>query len=1158
MISDPTSELNDGGGTFAITALGHAPIGRDLELYTIVINLFGAPAVHVGAKLISQSQWQRADAKRLFFVLVLQSEHRLSRDQLGKLLWPKLDKISARTKLTNSLYSLRRAMSAAANRVVASAASVQLVWDAHVSCDIEQFERHLDTAACCSDPVEKRLELEAALALYRGDLLEGFESEPWIDQDRALLKVRRLQALDTLVALHRDHRRVAEAIDMQRIRVSADPLHQDSHAILLNLLLEANHIELASAHYKVCRDVIASELGQAPNLSIQAIYAKIRARIAAETGSSSASVVATKTDPQSNAAVHSAPPAALTLSIEAAHDNDAYDEVVSQLIGRQHDVSALLTLLREPGDSARFVTVTGFGGVGKTSLVRQLMAEWSRNGTSRADLASDRSERPSPVRFVDLSEKLTIELAAEQIEHALGLPVSILASDGATAGDGHELIHGLFVVDNFEHLVDHAEVLSRLSQRCPSLVVLVTSRVPLRLSDETVYQLLPLEVATDAVQLFIRRARQHNPKLLLDAQSMADIAKICSALDGLPLAIELAAARTRLLNPRELLSRLKKDLSLLRAKPDANEGTAHTSLSAILHWTIGLLSAPERELLLLLRVFQGGFTLSSVEEMFAERGGETIDLFEALLDHQLIVPMQRDARDGGQKSRWMLLETVRQFVTQLAMEGETKHAAQHVHAEYFVHHMLQLTEPDADADAARLFFAHESDNLLAALEARFALTQIGSVTAVMRAIPELMKLGRWSAIDHWIDRLTQKSENLLTPEQQVMLDTLSVKLYSGVNHPEKFLAAAERLTTSLQSGALLTAATLAAARMLCLGSVYRDGDVSGAVAQCAQLKLLGELQAIGGSDRVELLVTEMLLADYSGDVQVARSRAREISGANGMADVNRVFVEMSDLSYRGQIEESLALATTLEENVFAKSDMESTFYRIIHHANIALEAGLVERAVKAVAPLTEFGDADSQTMYPPLILADDASVRCGLLCQRGPSRDLNDTLQELLTVVGQERQFHHYGHVFIWGLRAALVTQSAETLARVLAAIVDYRPYPSFVTASRLSEALGCVAVELQLANCARDCFVISEETRDRANGTLSAVERAERVRLNIPIQTVGDKGNFKATPTERFSGRPFWEIIERTVVTMRDKARDVANREVSLSALGAGRSALS
>jgi DNA-binding SARP family transcriptional activator/predicted ATPase len=880
--------------------------GNSPVLATVEFCFFGQASIVVAGKAVEALAWQRTDAKRLLYALVLKHDHRYNRDQLCALLWGDIQKQSARTKLTNTLYSLRKALGDAGQRVLASTEWIAFKWDASVRFDVEAFERRLDAAGCCTELVEKQEELELAVRLYRGDLLHGLQDR-WVEQDRTLLKVRRLWALEELVKLYQRQSLHQQAIECQRQRVEAEPLDQQGHATLLTLLMGAGQLEQAVLHYKRCRDITASELGQAPSEQIQVLYTQIKAQYLSDTAKATnqstpitafnvaltdgqrKTTVATTLTTASALTTVSEPAAALIqrplsttiFSIHPSKGQYTYTYTATAPLGRHHDTQALLKLLLEPKARAHLFTLTGFGGVGKTTLAHHVREAWPdavrllTHGTDKrvkSDRTAERTGKTSKVdtvettqtthasepfgeprtAFIDVSEIATKEALAEKIKQTLGLPVSLLSQEATAvvAGDGHESIGGLVVIDNYEHLIEHASVLTKLQERCAHLKILVTSRIALHVPDEIVYPLQPLKITSDAVTLFIDQARARNAMVQFDETERKAIVGVCAKLDGLPLAIKLAAARTRLFTPQSLLARLNTDLKLLHSsgsvsaqgpgrRSTASTGntgntsnTAHRSLLGILEWTVNLLSPSERELLVWLRVFQGGFTVDAVEHIFAKRSDTVADLLEALIDHHLIVPMRpvdREAEfeieigaeyDGrlderlearatelsepeiagydyvatdtveslqlakepdSVEPRWMLLETVKQHLTPLVSSVDPTQQAAAAHAQYYIDTMMGLMADDEFGGSTSAFFETEADNLCAALNAQLLIAPQAVIVPLTACLKRLMSRGLRQRVVGWLEALNRNKHRALSKETRELIDAAVLPPDS---HPE--------------------------------------------------------------------------------------------------------------------------------------------------------------------------------------------------------------------------------------------------------------------------------------------------------------------------------------------------------------------------------------
>ncbi|MGZ4419118.1 MAG: ATP-binding protein [Gaiellaceae bacterium] len=422
----------------------------------------------------------------------------------------------------------------------------------------------------------------------------------------------------------------------------------------------------------------------------------------------------------------------------------------TELVGRADDLAALFKLAREH----RVVTITGPGGVGKTRIVSELGRR----------LAPEFLDGVAFVPMADITE-------AEDFLPALAETLDVKEAEERTLGEGIIALIGnrkaLLLLDNLEQIVTAAPEIARIVERCPELRIVTTSRTPLRIDAEREYPLPPLEIES-AVVLFVERAgtAAESP------DSKATVAAICQRLDGLPLALELAAARLRLLSPDALLERLDHALDVLTSgRRDAHE--RQQTLRATIDWSHSLLSEQEQRSFRRMAVFAGGCTLADVEAVCADPGATCLDELESLVDKALV---QVDGRSG----RLRMLQTIGEFAAErLDLAGEAgeiagRHARRYAEVAREVRDAIE--GPDQIGSVERGIA--EEGNLQAALETLLAGARGGDAAAC--------EGGMQLCGDLW------------------MYWHIRGKNVSAREYAEAFLAASQGLPTSVgRSGALI-------------------------------------------------------------------------------------------------------------------------------------------------------------------------------------------------------------------------------------------------------------------------------------------------------------------------------------------------------------------
>ena len=415
---------------------------------------------------------------------------------------------------------------------------------------------------------------------------------------------------------------------------------------------------------------------------------------------------------------------------------------ISSFIGRSEELHALAQALR----TSRLVTIAGPGGIGKTRLSLQAAAQ-----------AAPRFK--DGCWFVKLADVRDPQLVVATIASVLHIPEEPgkPLADTLAAGTREKQI--LLLLDNSEHLLPSVvEIVSRLLQECPQVAVLVTSREPTHLSGEIVQRLHSLPDA-DAVELFRRRAEAAGGS---DAQSPASVAAICRQLDGIPLAIELAAARTQTLSAAELESALRTGSELLVSK-DPQQAARHRTLSATIAWSYALLSAAEQQLLQRLSVFEGGFTREAAQAVCAPDAAAAafLDGLDSLVDKSFV-----DSISAAGAKRFRLLEPIRRFLEQFA--GRDTLDVNETRRRHFAYFLDTLRGEFAALQDRALRVDADLPNIRAALSWGIANAAHSDVAEFARGLCGYWQLrGTIAEARAWLGRVLGLDS--LTPAERAML-----------------------------------------------------------------------------------------------------------------------------------------------------------------------------------------------------------------------------------------------------------------------------------------------------------------------------------------------------------------------------------------------------
>jgi predicted ATPase len=427
-------------------------------------------------------------------------------------------------------------------------------------------------------------------------------------------------------------------------------------------------------------------------------------------------------------------------------------EPVNPLIGREAELARARAWLAS--DDVRLVTLTGPGGVGKSRLALELA----------------KLEEP---RFADGVWTILLESVRDPglVLATIARTLDLRTGGGKTPDEVLDAVRQrlagqrtLLVLDNFEHVLPAARDLARLIESCEGLHVLVTSRSALRVRAERELPVAPLGVPSDpaeatiaalegsaAVQLFLARAAAMRVDLSGDEAALRDVAEICRRLDGLPLAIELAAARVRLLPPRQLLSRLTERFGILTSG-SADMPERHQTLQATIDWGYDLLEPEEQMALQALAVFSDGCTLPAAEAVLAAAGlecADVLDVLDGLVSKSFVIPPGGE----GPSPRFRMLETIRQYATGRLRTGTLLEATVDAHAEHYLAYAEHAATNLQGPDQTTWFDSLEDDhaNLIAALR---RLEERGDEERVLRLTVALARLwfvhSHLKEATHWV------------------------------------------------------------------------------------------------------------------------------------------------------------------------------------------------------------------------------------------------------------------------------------------------------------------------------------------------------------------------------------------------------------------------
>ncbi len=733
---------------------------------------------------------------------------------------------------------------------------------------------------------------------------------------------------------------------------------------------------------------------------------------------------------------------------------------LTPLVGRTRELQTCIEALEHP--EMRLLTLTGTGGVGKTRLALAVAEQVQ-------------TRFPHGVIFVPLADIKNPTLVLPTIARSLGMQDDSEGPVIERLTTTLQTRQVLLVLDNFEQVVSMASDVVHLMQRCPDLTVMATSRIalrvrgeqeipvqPLALPDPVVSALVPEMAEVESVSLFLQTARGHAPDFALTEQNAAAIAEICRRLDGLPLAIELAASRLRVLSPSTLLRLLERRLRLLTSGPRDLPDRQRTLRDAI-RWSYDLLPPEDQLRFRRLAVFIGGFSITSATSIMQTSESETLDALTQLTDHHLIRPMSTPLGEA----RFRMLETIREFGVELLEESGELPALQKRHADWCTELALTAAPELTGTDQATWLevLETEHDNLRAALA--WCLIESPAHAARMAAalwrfwwIRGYVREGR-----SWLQRVLELSDEVCPAER-------AAALYAAAE-------LSEALSDSPDAIALHNQA---------LG-IFEDLKDDVGRAEC--LNGLGIVQrSLGNLDEAEHLHNQALPL-----LQSAQNRRGEASTFNNLAAI---------AYYRGNFAQAEAFWARALEIVRGIGDLRATGLLLGNQGAVALLTGQHHRSIAL----------QQESLVVARQLADPDSISRSLINLGGAYVEVGDldraraALEEGLLHSRQVEDARVEANAHYTLGKIALLMgdhrSAARSYLKSLVLLAKVGDLPGVATSL---EGLGCVASATSLHEDAIRLFATAHHIRETTGAARESTEDAGYDQALLASRTAVGRG---------------------------------------------------
>ena len=854
---------------------------------TLRIQLFGGFRVWQDQQDLTPAFTHLGKPKDLLKIFVLHPGRVFTRDELIEWLWPEYAALTAEANLRKRISELRQTLEPSLPRGDASQYILTrpngycFNSKASYTTDAQEFLQRWESGQKlerAGQIGQASREYEAAAALVQGDFLADDRYEDWAQELSREWEERVLTLFERLAGCYAHLGQYAQAIEQcQRglqVRAWREGLHRQK---MLYQYRASQHSE-ALQTYHACVQALQDHLQTKPGPETQTLYEQIVKR---------------EVSALLRAVLHNLPCP------------------LTSFVGRERELREVKQLLAD----TRLLTLIGAGGSGKTRLALRLGMQILQ-------------EYPDGVWWVELAGLTDSQLVPQAVATVLGIRETAGQPLVATLAETLRAKNLLLILDNCEHLVRAcAHLVNSLLQVCPQVQIVATSREVLGIVGETIWSVPPLITPTlrplpalkilqqfEAVALFAERAKAIQPKFRLTAENAMSVSQICTDLEGMPLAIELAAARVKMLSVEQIAARLDDRFRLL-TEGSRTALPQHQTLRATMDWSYHLLAEEERELLRRLSVFAGGFSLDELEAVCARKplksvlprpleSDEILDVLVHLVDKSLVI-----VEEMGKKARYRLLETVKQYAREKLRESGEAESAHERHLTYFTGLAEQMWEVLDTLDQPQWFdrLEMEHDDLRAALAWALERRKTEAALKMAKGLWRFwLDRGYVSEARDWLRRVLDQGQGLRT------------ELYARVLNGAGRLACVQ--------GDYATARTF---HEQTLGIYQELGDKRGIASQYINLGVIASYQ----SDH------RLACSLYEKAVPIFRGVGNRVGLANALANLGAAACEQGDYALaRARLEEALNLRREM-------GDQQSIADELAWLAFVDQQEGNYERAI---------------------------------------------------------------------------------------------------------------------------------------------------------------------------------------------------------------------